>query len=295
MPELGFTLDICDPQLRFLTAGRIDAYLEGDVAIKTVPYTIIAQVLQGAYEITRLGETARIEAGEAFLTGANVPLHIVHRGDPRDDMHMRVRFLHFHYTCLGWVDFTSLLNLPLRLAAQQLERAGPAIGAIWSLQHAAEPHMTPLARETRLRELALTVLADICAASPMRPDAAERMHALGRLQPVIDHMRTTLDQPLRVADLARVAHLSPSRFHALFREAFGWAPMEYLKLLRLGEARRLLAATDARVYDIAERTGFNSPFHLAREFKARFGRTPTQYRRAWADGSTADPLPEPPH
>lgn len=292
MSNLASLLTLEDPTLRFLQVGHFRSVMDGAVSIKTVPYTIIAQVLAGSYEITRLGETAAIRPGEAFLAGANLPLHIVHRGDPDHGGAIEVRYLHVHYTVWEQVDFTSLLELPLVLEERWGGSIGERVAALLDMDDAEARGRLDMAGWVRRRALAMECLAVICGASPPRADMAGRVRELGRLRPALELMRRALAERLRVEDLSRAVHLSPARFHALFRASFGRPPMEYLKLLRLGEARRQLAVTDRLVAEIAEATGFSSPYHLAREFRARFGTPPTAFRAAWRRGDVADPLPE---
>ena len=57
--------------------------------------------------------------------------------------------------------------------------------------------------------------------------------------------------------------------------------MDHVKHLRLTEACRRLAVTDAPLRVIADDTGFCSPFHLSREFKTLFGQSPAAYRKTY--------------
>lgn len=82
-----------------------------------------------------------------------------------------------------------------------------------------------------------------------------------------------------VATLATEVALSPSRFAHLFAEQTGESPMQALHSARLEHAARLLEATDLSVNRISRASGFASPFHFSRAFKARYGVAPSHYRR----------------
>ncbi len=88
-----------------------------------------------------------------------------------------------------------------------------------------------------------------------------------------------LARPLAVTDLADAAGLSRYHFIRQFREVAGQTPMRYAMERRLDAAARLLRGTDLPLADIAGRTGFCSPFHLSRRFKARTGLAPRAWRR----------------
>jgi len=60
-------------------------------------------------------------------------------------------------------------------------------------------------------------------------------------------------------------------------------PAQYLKLLRLLEAERLLKTTFLSVKEIANRVGITNASHFVREFKRVYGVAPTAYRRRLED------------
>jgi AraC family transcriptional regulator len=79
---------------------------------------------------------------------------------------------------------------------------------------------------------------------------------------------------LTIEVLAREVDLSPAHFARAFKETLGRAPHQYLLMLRLERARRLLETAHAGLSDIAQRTGFADQAHFTRLFKRAFGVTP---------------------
>jgi AraC family transcriptional regulator len=63
-----------------------------------------------------------------------------------------------------------------------------------------------------------------------------------------------------------------------FKRFFGLSVGNYLRRLRTERAAMLLAQSRTDLTDIALACGFSSHSHLCREFKARYGVTPSQYR-----------------
>jgi len=88
--------------------------------------------------------------------------------------------------------------------------------------------------------------------------------------------------PVSVAELARVAGMSRSKFAELFRHYIGVPPHAYATALRIWMAQSALAASRATAATIAERLGFSSAQHFSRAFKTATGLTPHEYRRRWA-------------
>jgi AraC-like DNA-binding protein len=86
-------------------------------------------------------------------------------------------------------------------------------------------------------------------------------------------------EPLSVADMARRAHLSPSRFTAVFRHRFGFSPHQYLLRLRVEYAQSLLKTTDLPLPEIAAACGFSDVHHFSKAFKRIAELSPGAFRR----------------
>lgn len=81
-------------------------------------------------------------------------------------------------------------------------------------------------------------------------------------------------QPLRIEDIAREVHLSPSAFHHGFKALTAMTPLQYQKQLRLQEARRLMlgSSLDAAAAGLA--VGYESASQFNREYRRLFGDSP---------------------
>ncbi len=94
-----------------------------------------------------------------------------------------------------------------------------------------------------------------------------------------DAMDRAYAQPLDVAALARIAHVSKAHFSRTFRATFGETPHRYLQRRRVERATFLLRETDRSVTDICLDVGFNSLGTFSRTFRAIVGEAPSAYRR----------------
>ena len=54
--------------------------------------------------------------------------------------------------------------------------------------------------------------------------------------------------------------------------------MQYLTKVRLEKAKEMLKNSDAKTYEIAEKTGFSEPNYFSFIFKKNIGMSPSQYR-----------------
>jgi AraC-like DNA-binding protein len=79
--------------------------------------------------------------------------------------------------------------------------------------------------------------------------------------------------------VARYCGLSYNHFSASFKRIIGRSFTDYLDLIRINEAERLLLSTDNSVTDIAFSCGFSSSSHFISRFKSQKGITPGQFRK----------------
>jgi AraC family transcriptional regulator len=95
---------------------------------------------------------------------------------------------------------------------------------------------------------------------------------------VIDHVLTHLDQPHRLKNLAKLAHLSPFHFHRVFQAIVGETPSDFVRRLRLEKAIQLMAFSKRRsLTDIGLECGFTSSSDFSRSFKQRYGTSPRSF------------------
>ena len=79
--------------------------------------------------------------------------------------------------------------------------------------------------------------------------------------------------PLRVADLAALAHMSPASFHRHFKAVTTMTPVQFQKQVRLHEARRLLLGA-GDVAGVGYAIGYESPSQFSRDYRRLFGAPP---------------------
>ncbi len=105
------------------------------------------------------------------------------------------------------------------------------------------------------------------------PDAAQRVTAS------IEFMTRNLAHSLDIAQLSRMARLSPSHYSALFKRQTGRSPLDYFLQLRMQLGAGLLDSTNLSVKAIALRLGYKDALYFTRVFTGVHGMSPTEYRR----------------
>jgi AraC-like DNA-binding protein len=97
-----------------------------------------------------------------------------------------------------------------------------------------------------------------------------------------DAMDRSYAQPLNVAALARMVHVSEAHFIRTFRATFGETPHRYLQRRRVERAMFLLRQTDRSVTEISIDVGFLSLGTFSRTFREIVGESPSEFRSSGA-------------
>lgn len=100
---------------------------------------------------------------------------------------------------------------------------------------------------------------------------------LGRIDAFIDRH---LARSIGVHELAQVACMSTSHFHAEFKRVAGMTPHQYLLQARLKRATTLLRDSSLPVVQVAEDCGFSSQSALTTAMSKHLGMTPKRLRTA---------------
>lgn len=101
----------------------------------------------------------------------------------------------------------------------------------------------------------------------------------GRVTRALRHIHAHYSEPQDVRTLATGIGLSVPAFHAHFKAATGTSPIQYLKAIRLHQARLLMIREQLPAGAAALRVGYQSTSQFNREFKRLFGRSPGEEAR----------------
>jgi AraC-like DNA-binding protein len=105
---------------------------------------------------------------------------------------------------------------------------------------------------------------------------ASRDDHFARIARVLKYVHTEYSKPIRVEELARKAGMSVAAFHHDFKLVTASSPLQYLKRIRLDQARRLMTHEGYNAGAAARAVGYESASQFGREFKRLFGATPVE-------------------
>ena len=90
------------------------------------------------------------------------------------------------------------------------------------------------------------------------------------------HIREKLSVPL----VARQVDVSPSYLTALFHKNLQISPGEYIRRTKLQESKQMIRENNLNFTEIAAALQYSTVHHFSRQFKEKFGITPTEYAKS---------------
>lgn len=257
-------MNICDKIDRFVV-GEI-VYKEGSTFGPRIQGGVQAMyVYSGSARILIDGKERVIEAGEATLL---LPDHVEH-----------FEFSGAEPTHHGWC--TAIGSGLVEWASE----ADPTLSAVWPLppmvrvltdRGIALRNQPGGSAQALYRQIAMAIFHEYfhAAGYPAQPD-------LPLAEPVrraCDWINVHYAESCTLEDLGRAAGITGAHLIRLFKQHLDTTPIRRLWTVRYENGRRLLVETGLSVAEVAYRCGYQTPYHFSREFKARGGMSPRDYR-----------------
>lgn len=95
-------------------------------------------------------------------------------------------------------------------------------------------------------------------------------------QYISNHIQEKLSVPL----VARKVDVSPSYLTALFHKNLQISPGEYIRRIKLQESKQMIREDKLNFTEIAAALQYSTVHHFSRQFKEKFGITPTEYAKS---------------
>ena len=163
------------------------------------------------------------------------------------------------------------LRSRLRLQAEELAEVAGMIGR---LQH----ELTRKAPGYRFQACAhLMHLLGFVSRCYSHPDRNMERPFL-RLGEVLSYIELHYREPITVAQLTRMAHMSESSLMRQFHRVLSRSPIEHVIRVRILKAAEQLQRGDARVSEAALACGFTDSNYFSRQFRRIMGTSPREYR-----------------
>jgi AraC-like DNA-binding protein len=191
--------------------------------------------------------------------------------------------IHFKEDFLGG-QFFDIPEMEAMKKFLQLSRRGMMIkGKTRARINAIMKKMMPMTGLQRL--LALMSLIEILSSSSEFELLASPcfIHNLdhgetNRLGPVMEYIMRNFDQEITLPKVASMANMGLTTFCNFFKENYRVTFVEYLNIVRVGHACKLLSSGYQTIAEVAYSCGFGTLANFNRQFKKYKGMTPSEYR-----------------
>ena len=132
-----------------------------------------------------------------------------------------------------------------------------------------------------LGQVLMLLLRQTNAPAADKPKASNSLNSENQIirraqQYISDHLREKLSVPL----VAKMVDVSPSYLTALFHKNLQISPAEYIRRLKLQESKQMIRENSMTFTEIAAALQYSTVHHFSRQFKEKFGITPTEYARS---------------
>ena len=144
-----------------------------------------------------------------------------------------------------------------------------------------QERMDPFSNEiilSQLNLLLLFLLRESAAPKGGKLQTSNAIHSENEIirqaqQYISTHIREKLSVPL----VARQVDVSPSYLTALFHKNLQISPGEYIRRIKLQESKQMIRENNLNFTEIAAELQYSTVHHFSRQFKEKFGITPTEY------------------
>ncbi|MGK5045740.1 AraC family transcriptional regulator N-terminal domain-containing protein [Janthinobacterium sp. GB4P2] len=240
----------------------------------------VAIIAQGAKDVTLGSETFHYSRMQYLLTSVDLPVQVCVAEASVDKPHLCV------VLGIDIADVAALLDSESVGESAAQQKILPATRGI-SVSDVSDELLDAMLRLVRLldkpgeiatlaplirRELTYRLLnGPVGARLRHMALASSQSHQVGQ---AIDWIKHNYCEPLRIEQLAGMANMSMSSLHHHFKAITAMTPLQYQKLLRLQEARRLMLVEQIDAGTAGYRVGYASESQFSREYSRQFGRAP---------------------
>lgn len=126
----------------------------------------------------------------------------------------------------------------------------------------------------------------LCQMAQETAAAAERKMNSFYLDQILVYIQKNYDQNISLESVAESVNLSVGYLGNYFKQKMGMNFTDYLTQIRIEKAKELLLHSNEKIYQIAEKVGYQNSQYFVTAFKKKVGFTPMEYRKCLMEAST---------
>lgn len=147
-----------------------------------------------------------------------------------------------------------------------------------------QERMDPYSNDIILSQMNLLLLLLLREADAPRAGKLQTANAIHSENEIIrqaqQYISSHIRQKLSVPLVARQVDVSPSYLTALFHKNLQISPGEYIRRIKLQESKQMIRENNLNFTEIAAELQYSTVHHFSRQFKEKFGITPTEYAKS---------------
>ena len=146
-----------------------------------------------------------------------------------------------------------------------------------------QEHMDAYSTDVTISQLTILLLLLLRGdgAPPQKLKASNSIHSDNEIiRRAQQYISTHIRQKLTVPAVAAQVDVSPSYLTALFHKNLQISPGEYIRRMKLQESKQMIRENSMNFTQIAEALQYSTVHHFSRQFKEKFGITPSEYARS---------------
>ncbi len=232
------------------------------------PMPELTYVDQGSLHSVADGQDILLEPGDIAIFGPN-QWHMHYA-----DMGVAPRYVTISFDLEG-ADITPFLNRKFPAPQQAIT----LIGQMLKEQERMDAQSTDMIL-AHLTSLMLVLLRQ-AGVSTGKPRTSNSVHSENEIirraqQFISSHIREKLSVPT----VAKNADVSPSYLTALFHKNLQISPGEYIRRIKLQESKQMIRSNSMNFTEIAAALHYSTVHHFSRQFKEKYGITPSEYAKS---------------
>ncbi|HEY0141774.1 MAG TPA: AraC family transcriptional regulator [Thermoanaerobaculia bacterium] len=279
-------------RMRGVHAARVSR--PNQEAVHFVQQSSLCVVAQGAKSVVIGGDSYSYEAGQMALYSVDVPIA---------GRVTRARYAEPYLVLMIDLDAEKIAELLPKVFPDGVPKARDTralyVGDADAHIIDAAARLVGLTEQPVEAELLAPLVRDEILIRLLRGPMGSRVARIGqagssmqRIANAVSWLRTNYDQPANIEELATLVNMSVTSFHRQFKAVTGMSPLQYQKMLRLQESRRLMLTAMMDAGAAGRRVGYMSAAQFSREYSRFFGNAPTKdISRLREEGLTAADTP----
>ena len=173
-------------------------------------------------------------------------------------------------------DLSSLYNRKLSVP----QEAVTLLQQMLRIQERKDPFVSDMVMAS-LTMLLLVLLRETLNPTGSKIQGTNTIHSENEIiRQAQQYISTHIREKLSVRLIAQQVDVSPSYLTVLFQKNLQISPGEYIRRIKLQESKQMIRENNLNFTEIAAALQYSTVHHFSRQFKEKFGITPTEYARS---------------